>query len=154
VIARLGLIVALATAGCVTRPAPEPFVPVDRAVVRVTWQHDGRVTRRDAVLESARDGAIRIGYAPGREIILTAAGTLETPDWRGPAGEAPTGWTVWSGVLEIFQHADRIPDGEREIHAPGRRVALRKSDGSLRELAVVNLDTTESLRIVFPGRGE
>lgn len=133
--------------GCATQP--DPFVPVRREAVTIQWQREGDVRRRAGTLERSNDGAVRVVLSPGPTVTLTAAEILETPDWRGHAGEAPGRWSVWAGFLGVCRHAGQIADGDREMHAPGRRIAVQKSDGTLRAVAVVNLDTGESLAVGF-----
>jgi hypothetical protein len=85
--------------------------------------------------------------------LLEPDGTMFAPGWSGQAGAAPPDLSVWASFLTIYQNAARLPDGDRELHTPAARIAVRKTGSRLESVAIRSLDTAESLSVVFsPGR--
>lgn len=145
-----GLVLFLA--GCVACREAVPFEVASRETAVVRWQQGGRVFVREAVCERSRAGAVRVtlGEKPAvREFALEPDGWMIAKGWAGQAGEAPLDLAVWASFLTIYQNADRLPVGERELHTPAARVAVNKSSDGLQSLSIRSQDTAESVSVVF-----
>ncbi len=142
----------LLVAGCAASREAVPFVTASSQSAVVRWQQGGRVFVREAVCERSDAGAVRValGEKPAeRQFSLEPDGWFIAPGWSGEVGEATLDLTVWASFLTIFQNADRLPLGERELHTPAARVAVDKTRGGLRSLSIRSQDTAESLSVVF-----
>ena len=91
-----------------------------------------------------------VGEKPvARQFLLEPDGMFFTRGWSGQAGAAPPEWSVWASFLAIYQNADRLPVGDRELHTPGARIAVRRTERGLESVAIRSLDAPESLSVVF-----
>lgn len=148
--ALIGFAVLLSGCASIREAAPFSAVASDSASVR--WQQGSRVYLRIATFEKSGTGAVRatIGRnSGGRQFLLEPDGMVFTQGWTGQAGAAPPGVSVWSSLLTIYQNADRLPVGERELHTPGARIAVLKTTRGLETVGIRSLDTAESLSVVF-----
>lgn len=139
-------------AGCAASREAVPFVTESSQTASVRWQQGGRVFVRGAVCERSQSGAVRVtfGEKPAvRQFALESSGWFVTKGWAGQAGEAPLDLSVWASFLTIYQNADRLPDGERELHTPAARVAVNKTGEGLRSVSIRSQDSAESLSVVF-----
>lgn len=147
----------LLVAGCAASREAAPFVTASSQMAAVRWQQGGRVFVREAVCERSQAGAVRVtlGERPAeRQFSLESDGWFVTRGWAGQVGEAPLDLSVWSNFLTIYQNADRLPVGERELHTPAARVAVNKAGAGLRSLSIRSQDTAESLSVVFDRRSK
>jgi len=143
---------ALLVAGCAASRDAAPFEPVSSQRAAVRWQLGGRAFQREAVCERSKAGAVRVtvGEKPAvRQFSLEPGGWFVTRGWSGQAGAAPLDLSVWASFLTIYQNADRLPAGERELHTPGARIAVNKTGEGLKTLSILNGDTGETLSVVF-----
>jgi hypothetical protein len=146
----LGLVLVLAGCAPVREAAPFEVSASRRAEVR--WQQGTQVFLRTAVCEESRAGAVRVtvgGKPAAREFLLEPDGMLFARGWAGQAGAAPPGLSVWASFLTIYQNARHLPEGDRELHTPAARIAVRKIGSRLESVAIRSLDTAESLSVVF-----
>jgi hypothetical protein len=143
---------ALLAAGCVSSREAAPFEVQSREAAVVRWQVGGRLYLREAVCERSETGAVRVRLgelADAREFLLEPDGVFATRGWTGQAGEAPVGLSLWASFLTIYQNADRLPLGERELHTPAARIAVNRTRAGLQSVSLRSLDTAETLSLVF-----
>lgn len=83
---------------------------------------------------------------------LTAKGSLAGPGWTGPNSSAPMPLATWANFLSVYQNADKLPVGEKELHTAGARIAYHKTTTRLKSLSIANTDTAETINGLFrPG---
>jgi hypothetical protein len=143
---------ALLLAGCAPVREAAPFTVVASESASVRWQVGSRLLVRSALCERAQTGAVRVTVgekSAARQFLLEPDGMLFTRGWAGQAGAAPAELSIWASFLTIYQNASRLPEGERELHTPGTRVAVRKTSSGLESVGIRSLDVPESLSVLF-----
>ena len=134
--------------------SPEPsFESIARQNAIVRWQRGNRTVQSEALCEKAASRAVRVtvGSKPDQRLFrLESDGIMMARGWRGQVGGAPAELVVWSTFLTIYQNSDRLPVGERELHTPAARVAVKKETGGLRSVSILNTDNAQTLEVVFP----
>jgi len=80
---------------------------------------------------------------------LTAKGSLAGSGWSGPSASAPIPLATWANLISIYQGADKLPAGAKELHTAGARIAYDKPGNRLKTLSIANTDTAETLSAFF-----
>ena len=127
------------------------------------WQRRDLTLRGDATCTRAKDGAVRIQLADQtaspllvllleKDGTLTAKGSLAGSGWSGPSSSAPIPLATWANFISIYQGAEKLPSGARELHTAGARIAYDKPGTRLKSLSIANTDSAETLTALFrPG---
>jgi hypothetical protein len=143
---------ALVLAGCAPVREAAPFSAVASESAAIRWQQGSSVFLRTATCEKSGTGAVRVSVgekSAAREFLLEPDGMLFTRGWAGQAGAAPPTLSIWASFLTIYQNAGRLPEGDRELHTPSARIAVRKTGRGLESVGIRSLDAAESLSVVF-----
>lgn len=146
----LGLALLLAGCAPIREAAPFSVAASEPAVMR--WQQGSRVFVRSALCERAQTGAVRVTVEEKPadwQFLLEPDGMLFARGWSGQAGAAPPDLSIWASFLTIYQNASRLPEGDRELHTPSARIAVRKTVRGLESVGIRSLDVPESLSVVF-----
>ncbi len=124
------------------------------------WQRRDLTLRGDATFTRSKDGEVRIQLSDQtaspllvlrleNDGTLTAKGSLAGSGWSGPHASAPIPLATWANLISIYQAADKLPAGARELHTAGARIACDKTDARLKSLSIANTDTAETLSAFF-----
>lgn len=148
-------------AGCAAQRELQPFQPASSQSAVIQWQRSGHSLTCEAVCARSADGAALMRLykqspSPLLELrlekdgLLSAKGSLTGGrSWTGKYGDAPAPLATWISFLSIYQRAQELPDGDKELHTSASRVAYQKSKAGLKTLSVANTDSAESVTGYF-----
>jgi|GEM_PF-2856744 len=152
------VLAVLALAGCATPEAP--FVAERSTRSEVYWRTGSGVLVFEGVFAKGRDGAgvlqlFKGGPSPVLVLRLShngrarAGGPLSRKGWSGDRADCPAFLAPGFALLDIYLAGNRLPEGDREIHAPRVRAAADVRDGRLVRASASSNETSSAIGVRF-----
>jgi hypothetical protein len=124
----------------------------------LVWRSGDEALQFDAVFARAADGAVAVDLRRGGEepvavVRLAPNGLVSVTgsvrNWRGPRARAPRPIEPLLVLAALYGSEESLPDGTREIHAAGSRVAVTVRSGRLDAGSAASTDHPASASVRF-----